>query len=156
MNKTRKVEILHKIAHGQTVYVSPEEQRELNKYKVSEYDGNIATKANISAYVTAVDNGTRLSFYDWCANNLRGDRRRKDGKAAAIAASNSEMSAAAVFMGWLVWGMAIYWMLDGKESFGTCAIAGMVVAFILSRCTRKIAGFTLFMLPIILTAIFGM
>ena len=155
MNKTRKVDILYKRAHGQYVDVTPEENRELRKYKIDAGDSDLATKANVRAYVNKVDSGYKLSFYDYCYNNLKGDRRRKGGKASEIKAFNSEQSIGTMLFGWLFWGLAIYWMLGGTQSAGSCAIIGAIVSVILLKCARKWAGFTLIFLPIILMIIFA-
>ena len=153
MNKTRKIDILYKRAHGQYVDVTSEENRELRKYKVDSGDSSIATKANIRAYVNQVDKGYRLSFYDYCCNNLKGDRRRKGGKASEIKAFNRDQSLGAMFMGWLFWGVALFWMFDKSQSVGSCAIMGAIVSVILLKCSRKYAGFTLILLPVILMAL---
>lgn len=153
MNKNTKVSLLYQIAHGQQV--SAEERRELKKYKVYADDTNYATRANIAAYVNAVDGGYRLSFYDWCMNNCKMDRRRKGSSEREMAANNRYMGIGAMMLGWLIWGMAIYWMFHGTLTVGVCAVAGAVVSAILMRLNRRLAGFTLFLLPIILAVIFG-
>lgn len=154
MTKARKVEILYRMAKGQATDASLQELQELRKYKVSaRADADYATRANITNYVAAVDNGYRLSFYDWCANNLQGDRRRKGGSAEEMAATNKAQSNATVFMGWLVWGIAIYWIFGGEVAVGVCAIIGAVVAFVLQRYFRRWAMFTLFILPIVIAVI---
>ena len=156
MTKDRKVDILYRMAKGQQTDASMEELQELRKYKISvRADANYATRANITNYVAAVDNGYRLSFYDWCANNLQGDRRRKGGSAKEIANANKEQSMATVFIGWLVWGIALYWIFGGGVSVVACAIMGAIASFVLQRCFRRAAGFTLIVLPIILAVIFG-
>ena len=155
MNQTRKVNLLYQKAHGQKMNASPEEQRELRKYSVSSGDGNYATKANITAYVKAVDNGYRLPFYDWCRNNHKADRRRKGSSENEMARENKADGIGAMMLGWLIWGMAIYWMFHGELTVGACAIVGAVVSAILQRLNRRMAGFTLFLLPIILAVIFG-
>lgn len=157
MTKARKVDILYRMAKGQRTDASSEELMELRKYKIcAGDDANCATRANITNYVAAVDNGYRLSFYDWCANNLQGDRRKKSGRTASIARANKEQSFGSVFVGWLVWGLALYWIFDGAISAAVCAIMGAVVAFVLQRCSRRLAGFTLIILPIILAVIFAL
>lgn len=156
MTKARKIDILYRMAKGQATNAMPEEIQELRRYKVSAgADSDWATRTNITNYVTAVDNGCLLSFYDWCANNLQGDRRRKSGRAEEIAASNRAQSTATILAGWLVWGVAIYWMFQGSLSVRICAVIGAVVAFLLQKCARRLAGFTLFILPIVLAALFG-
>lgn len=154
MTDTRKIELLYQKAHGQKMDASPAEQRELSKYKVSVDDGNYATKNNIRAYVKAVDSGScRLPFYDWCYNNHRGDRRRKGHSEKAMADTNKEKTLAAMFTGWLFWGVAIYWLAGQTLSVGVCAIAGAITAAILLRMNRKLAGFTLILLPAIILAV---
>lgn len=154
MTKARKVEILYRMAKGQATDADSRELQELRKYKVSSgMDANYATRANISNYVSAVDNGYYLSFYDWCCNHLQGDRRRKGGSAAEIQNHNKLQSMAAGFVGWLVWGIAIYWMFGGSVSVVACAVIGAVVACILIKCFRRWATFTMFILPVILAVL---
>lgn len=156
MTKTKKINALYKIAHGQPVSLTPEEQKELRKYKIDSGDRNYATRKNIIQYVNVVDNKRYpFAFYDWCHNNLKADRRRKGSSEREMAANNRENSIAAMMMGWLLWGLAIYWIFDGTFPAGNCAIAGAIVSAILQRLNRGLAGFTLFLLPIILMAVFG-
>lgn len=155
MNNSKKVTLLYQKAHGQGINASLEEQRELKKYKVSADDGNYATKANISAYVRDVDGGYRLSFYDWCQNNHKNDRRRKGSSEREMASANREQGIGAMMGGWLIWGIAIYWMFHGSLTVGACAIAGAVISVILLRLNRRLAGFTLILLPVILAVVFG-
>lgn len=155
MNKTQKIDALYKIAHGQQVSFTTEEQRELRKYKVVGDDGNYATKSNIAQYVKAVDEGYPLAFYDWCKNNLKADRRRKGSSEREMAANNRWDGAGAMMVGWLIWGMAIYWICGGALTVGCCAVAGAVISAILLHLNRKLAGFTLLLLPIILIVVFG-
>lgn len=156
MNKSRKVDLLYKKAKGQNFNATPAEKQELMKYRVrAGEDDFYTTIANISAYVTAVDNGNRSSFYDWCMNHGRADRRRKGSSAKAISSLNTERSIGMIFVGWLTWGMAIYWMFHGSLDVKTCAIGGIIISFLISRFGRRWAGLTVFLLPIILTAVFG-
>lgn len=157
MNKTRKIELLYQKAKGQQLSASPAEMRELRKYKIKAGEGDFyTTKANIRAYVTEVDNeGYRLSFYDWCMNHKKADRRRRGSSEKDMAKENQAMNMSAVFWGWLVWGVAIYWMFNGRLTVGSCAIAGAIVSVVLINCARRWIGFTLFLLPAILAAIFG-
>lgn len=156
MNKTRKIEILHKMAKGEPHNATPAEISELRKYKVGRgEDSFCATKKNISDYITAVDNGCRISFYDWCMNNKRADRRRKGSSEKDIAASNKSDSMSFMFVGWLTWGIAIYWMAHGAVSVGACAIAGAIISFILSRVARRTSVITMLILPIVLASYFG-
>lgn len=155
MTKTKKVDALYKIAHGQPVNLTPEERRELRKYKVSSDDGNYATKKNVTQYVNEVDKGYSLSFYDWCHNNLKADRRRRGSSEREMAADNRWDGIGALMLGWLMWGLAIYWMFGGAFTAGNCAIAGAVVSVVLRNLNRRLSGFTLFLLPIILAVVFG-
>ena len=155
MNKSRKIDLLYNKAHGRVFDASAAEKRELSKYKVQDDDSNYATRSNISKYVSAVDNGYRFSFYDWCMNNHKADRRRKGSSEKEMARENTQRGIGAVMLGWLLWGMAIYWMFKGQMSVGSCAIAGAVVSIILMRINRRMAGFNLFILPVILAVIFG-
>lgn len=155
MNNTRKVTLLYQKAHGQRIDASPEEKRELRKYSVSSGDGNYATKANISAYVKDVDNGYRLSFYDWCRNKHKADRRRKGSSENEMACANKEEGMNSALLGWLIWGIALYWMFHGELEVVTCAIAGAVISVVLRTLNRRMAPYTLFLLPIVLAVVFG-
>lgn len=154
MNQARKTDLLYKKAKGQPVNMSDEERRELRGYKVETDDGYFATRANISAYVKAVDQGYHLSFYDWCMSNKKADKRRKGSSAEELAADDRQGDLAAIAMGWLLWGLAIYWMFHGALSVGACAVAGIIVAVVLRRRARAWAGLTMFLLPIILAVVF--
>lgn len=155
MNKTRKSNLLYQKAHGQAIDATSEELKELRKYGVSADDGNYATKANINAYISAVDGGYPLSFYDWCMNNHKADRRRKGSSESEMAASNRDNIFGAMLMGWLIWGIAVYWIFNERLSVGASAILGAVISAVLLQLNRRLAGFTLFLLPIILTVVFG-
>lgn len=155
MNNTRKINLLYQKAHGQEINASLEEQKELRKYKVSAEDGNYATKANISAYVKVVDSGYYLSFYDWCQNHHKADRRRKGSSEREMAHDNATDGIGVMMFGWLIWGIAIYCMFHGALTVGVCAVAGAVVSVVLLRMNRRLAGFTLFLLPVILAVVFG-
>lgn len=155
MTNTRKEQLLYQKAHGQGMNASPAEQRELRKYKVDTDDGNYATKANIRAYIKAVDGGYPLSFYDYCRNNRKGDRRRKGHSEEEMASSNREQTIAVMMMGWLVWGVALYWIFRGSQSVGSCAIMGAIISAVLQRVSRKWAGVTCFLLPCVIAAIAG-
>ena len=149
MNNQRKIQLLYQKAHGQGMEASPAEKMELSKYKVSVDDGNYATKNNLRDYIQAVDSGYRLPFYDWCQNNLRADRRRKGSSEREMASSNREKGLAVMLIGWLTWGLAIYWAAGQTLSVGACAIAGAVLSIVLYRMNRGLAGFTLIILPFI-------
>lgn len=156
MTRKRKENLLYKMAKGQPCDATLEELQELRKYKVdSEWDEKLATHDTISKYISAVDNGYRLSFYDWCKNNLQGDRRRTSGKVDYIASENKSESMAAVSLGWLLWGLAVYWGAKEQMSVGSCAVAGAIISYILQKCFRKQAFFTLFILPCILAVLFA-
>lgn len=153
MNKSRKISLLYQKAHGKGTNATSEEQRELRKYRVCADDGNYATKANIGAYVNAVDNGCRLSFYDWCMNNHKMDRRRRGSSESEMAADNRDRSISVMMFGWLLWGMAIYWTFHGTLKVGTCAVAGAVLSAVLLHLNRRWAGFTIILLPLIIAAV---
>lgn len=153
MTKARKIDLLYRIALGQEVDISRDEKRELGKYKVSYVGKTYATKNNISQYITAVDKGCHIGFYDWCMNNHKGDRRRTAGRADSIKSQNKEAYMINIFIGWFFWGIAIFWLFGGSMSVGTCAIFGGIISVVLYRINREAAGFTNFLLPIILVAI---
>ena len=155
MNNTRKIQLLYQKAHGQGINASPEEKRELRKYKVDTDDGNYATKANIRAYIKAVDGGYHLSFYDYCRNNLKGDRRRKGHNEKDMASHNRDQTIAVMLVGWLVWGVALYWTFGQRQSVGSCAIMGAIIAAVLQRVCRRWAMFTCFVLPCAIAPIAG-
>lgn len=157
MTKTRKVELLYKKARGQKMNATPEELRELKKYKVDFNEVELyVKKANISAYVSAVDNnGFRRSFYDFCRDNRVADRRRKGSSEEDIAGYDKDQGIGLIFLGWLTWGIAVYWMFHGALSVGTCAIMGIIISLCLFRFSRKWVAWTVFILPLVLAAIFG-
>ncbi len=150
MNKVRKVDLLYRKANGQGSDATPDELKELRKYKVDRGEGAFfATKKNITAYVDAVDKkGCKISFYDWCMNNHRADKRRSGSSDAEMSRVNLEQGIGGVlFLGWVTWGIAIYWVFGGEMGIGPCIIVGMVISFIMSRIARKWALFTMFVLP---------
>lgn len=153
MTLARKEQLLYQKAHGQGMDASPAEQRELRKYKVDAGDGAWATKSNLRAYIKAVDGGYHLSFYDYCQNNHKGDRRRKGHSEKEMASDNREKSIGVILIGWLTWGVAIYWVTGQALPVGMCAIAGAIVSVILYRLNRGLAGFTLIFLPLIVAYI---
>ena len=156
MKKARKVELLYKKAKGISINMSLEETMELRKYKVETKEGDFyTTKSNIKNYIEAVDNGTRLSFYDWCMNNNKADRRRKGASVEEMKHSSKELGLATMFFGWLTWGMAIYWIFQENLSVGVCAIFGAVISVILCKSSRRNAVLTVFVLPLLIAAIFG-
>lgn len=156
MTAARKVDLLYKKARGQSMDASPAELMELKKYKVGKNEGSfLATKANIRAYVNAVDNGNRRTFYDWCIDNGRADKRRKGSNAKDIKSYDKSNSIGAMLIGWLLWGLAIYWIFQGSIAAGQCAVIGAVVSAIIYKINRRNAIFTLFILPIVIAVIFG-
>lgn len=156
MNKARKVDLLYKKAKGQNMDAMPEEKRELKKYHVEFGESSLyATKANISQYVTDVDNGFHRSFYDWCIDNRKADRRRRRSSEADIAGHERDQGIASIFMGWLTWGIAIYWIFHGSLEVGACAVMGAVVSICLFKFARGYVGLTVWILPLALAVIFG-
>lgn len=153
MTQARKVDLLYQKAHGGMTGATPAEKLELMKYRVGSDDTQLATRANISAYVKAVDSGTHSSFYDWCYNHKKGDRRRKIHKEDAMASDNKEKMLASFGIGWLTWGMALYWLAGGAVSAGGCAVVGGILAIVVNRFSRKYAMFTGFVLPLILAIV---
>ena len=156
MNKARKIDILYKRAKGQQYNATQSELEELYKYKVDFNEGDFyTTRENITKYVTAVDNGSRLPFYDWCMNNKLADKRRKGSNEAAISGRNKEKAMSAIFIGWITWGMAVYWLFNEKLSVGVCAIIGAGISYALVRTSRKTAPFSVIVLPLLLLVLFG-
>ena len=155
MDKGTKVNILYKISMGQSVNLSSIEKKELSKYKVSHVGKPLTTKRNISEYISAVDKGYYKSFFDWCMDNHKGDRRTKKGSAEYIKGYESGQNIGIMCFGWWTWGIAIYWLFQEAFSVGQCAIVGAIVSVIIYRLNREIAGFTCIFLPIILLSIFG-
>ena len=153
MRKTDKVNILYRIASGEYVQLSSDERRELGKYRVDNVGKPLNTKTNVSQYVTAVDNGYRKSFYDWCLYNNKGDRRMKAGKESSLKAFNQGQSFGVAATGWLVWGLALYWLFGGKLAVGACAIIGAIVSLALFKLNRQGSTFTCIILPIIIAVI---
>ena len=155
MTKARKIDILYKRAKGQSCNVTPTEEQELYMYKVDEKEGDFyTTRANITDYVTAVDNGCRLPFYDWCMNNGRADKRRKGSSEKAIAQRSNEKTGAGMMVGWLTWGAAIYWICNEQIPVVVCAVAGAIISYVLTRNARKSLGFTILVLPLLLLSFF--
>ena len=153
MTNKRKEDLLYQKARGQGMDASSAEQKELHKYKITADDGVWATRANIRAYIKAVDSGSHLPFYDWCMNNHKADRRRKGSSKSEMASQNRWDGAGVMMLGWLTWGVTIYWIANQRLPVGTCAIAGAVLSVVLFRLNRRLAGFTLFLLPILIGSI---
>ena len=59
-----------------------------------------------------------------------------------------------MFMGWLTWGMCIYWITGEALGVGVSGILGAIVSYIISKRVRNV-GVAVFLLPLILTAVFG-
>ena len=114
------------------------------------------TKKNIGEYVTAVDNGSRLSFYDWCINNGKADRRRKGSSKEEIKNLNKSNTIAIILGGSIPWAMAISAMTGGSLSGGECLVTAAIISAILYNVGRKSIFFTLVILPAILATIFMM
>ena len=155
MNTNEKVGILYKKVRGENL--SFQEKSAVSKYNVSREDGAfLATKKNLRDYIKAVDSGaTRKNFYTWCIDNGRADARRKGGKASDIKEFRKEQGLGAFLMGFLVWGIAVYWILGGRASVGASAIVGGIISFVLYKINRKITFFTCLVLPIMLAAYFS-
>lgn len=155
MTKDRKVELLYRKAKRQDWNASQAEIRELRRYQVDAGDEHYATKANIQAYVSDVDNGKwRHSFYDWCWENKKADRRRKGSSEAEMARFSSTQSKSVMLIGGFIWGIAIYWLLQESVSAVGCCVIGAFVALGLFRISRKIAMFTMIILPSALATVF--
>lgn len=146
---TRKVNLLYEKAHGRPMNASSDEKAELRKYRVTTGDDRLATKINLTAYVRAVDSGkTSAPFYDYCYNNNRGDRRRRGHSKKEMAETNRDQALAVMFVGWLSWGVCIYWLLGQRASVGACAAVGALISVIGYRMNRRIAAGTLILLPL--------
>lgn len=158
MTHSRKVELLYNRAKGRASNASPAEQAELRRYHVDFGEGDFyATKSNISAYVTAVDKqGCRISFYDWCMNNNRADRRRKGSSKEDMKKSNRNFSFGLMFVGFITWGFAVMSVLGGMLAPGACFIVGAVISVVIGRASRQASLFTTFMLPIIIGVLASM
>ena len=155
MNKQRKVDLLYKKARGQYLDATKIELQELKKYKVDYNEGEFfATKKNLNQYVTDVDNGCKQTFYDWCRNNKKADRRMKNSSEKDMESFNKEQNTAAMFLGWLTWGVGLYWIFGGLVHPIICMILGVWVAKVIFGFTRKIAMFSVFVLPMILAIVF--
>lgn len=98
-------------------------------------------------------NGYRKSFYDWCLDNNKGDRRMKAGKESSLKAFNQGQSFGVAATGWLVWGLALYWLFGEKLAVGACAIIGAIVSLALFKLSRQGSTFTCIILPIIIAVI---
>ena len=156
MTKDRKIDLLYRRAHGQRLNLSPQEMQELNRYRVSLNESDFyATRKNIKAYVEAVDRGAYQSFSDWCQDNLMADKRRRGSSKQAMAAENTYQKFSVAWIGWIFWGLAVYWFFGGALSAGVSALLGIGVALgTFKLFGRRAAGFTQFLLPVILMVLF--
>lgn len=154
MKKDRKIDLLYRKAKGQGWnHASQAEIQELRKYKVDADDGYYATKANISAYVSDVDRGRwNHSFYDWCRENKKADRRRTGSGEAEMAQFNNAQNKSVIFIGGFIWGIALYWLMGESASVVGCLVMGALIALGLFKISRKRVAFTVVGLPIILAA----
>ncbi len=156
MTKDRKVELLYRRARGESLNLTNQEQIELRKYKVSMNESSFyVTKANIQDYVSAVDRGSYQTFSDWCQDHMRADRRRRGSSEKAMAAENSRQKLNVAWFGWLVWGLALYWLFGGALHVLGSAILGIGASLgTFKLFGRKAAPFTQILLPVILMAVF--
>lgn len=134
---------------------TPEEIKELRQYRVDAGESSfLTTKSNIAAYIDAVDNGNKKTFYDWCLDNGRADRRRKGSDKESIFQNNREQTIAVIAIGWLLWGMAFYWIFGEMFPVVGCAVLGALVSFALYKIVgRKMKGWTLLVIPILLAVL---
>ena len=153
MNKKRTVDLLYKKAHGQKMNATKEEEKELKKYKVFSNDAKFATRKILNAHVDAINKGSKRSLYDRAMDKGMADRRRKGGSAAALRSEDREGGLASMFMGWLTWGICLYWMAGGRAEVKGCAILGLIISFILYKISRRNVFVTCFLFPVILTVI---
>lgn len=79
----------------------------------------------------------------------------KSGKEGSLKSFNKVQSVSVAVIGWLIWGIAVYWILGGRLSAGVCAIIGAAVSVFLFKLNRQGAAFTCIILPIVLAAIFA-
>lgn len=152
MNTDRKVELLYKKAKKQKYQCTKEEQGELAKYKIGRGEKSFyTTKANIKEYVHAVDKeGFKRTFYDWCMDNGKADKRRIGSDKYNMRSDQMYLGLGAILWGMIMWGMAFYLTFRGIIPGGICAIAGMIVGFVLARWRRRWIWLTLFIIPILI------
>ena len=158
MTHNRKVELLYNRAKGRTSNATPSELAELRRYHVDFGEGDFySTKSNISAYVSAVDKqNCRISFYDWCMNNNRADRRRRGGSKEDMKKSNRNFSFGLMFVGFITWGFAVMSVLGGVLPAGACFIVSALISVAIGKASRQASVFTTFMLPIIIGVLASM
>lgn len=155
MTKQRKINLLYAKATGGNYNPTPAEEAELRSYRVDFNEGkSYATKKNITMYVNAMEGkAIKRGFYDWCMDNSLGDRRRKNGSAAAMSARDKGIKYSAVFLGWLPWALALYYIFGAAFPPIVCIIFGVVISLILYKVTRQYAIITCFIIPIVIFAI---
>lgn len=156
MTKARKIELLYKRAKGLNNGATDAENRELKKYKVSFNEPSaLVTKANIAAYIDAVDKGAVTGFYDWCLNNCRADRRFKGSDEKSMKQDNRANSFSAGYLGFLPWAFCLYYVSNQRLPVIGCLIAGAIIAFFLVKLNRRLVMLTCFLGPIIVAVVFG-
>lgn len=154
MNKTRKSEILYNRAKGRFITVTASEETELKKYKVDFGEGDFySTKANINGYITAVDKGYRKSFYDWCMDNGKADRRQRGTSKKELKQGDNQASFGVSIFGGVLWGCVINLLSDAGGA--ASVFLGVILTIILYKSSRKMAAFTVILLPLILLAVLG-
>jgi len=158
MTHTRKVDLLYRRAKGQGSDITPAEAVELRRYRVDFNEGDFyATKANISAYVKAVDNqGCHISFYDWCMNNNLADRRRSGSSKKDMKKAQHNFSFGMMFLGFITWGAAAFTVLGDILPGAACLIIGALLALVLGRASRRSYLLTNFLLPIVVIVLASM
>jgi len=152
MTKERKVEILYLKAKNEKYPMTMNEFEEMRKYGIDrEFDINFATKKNLREYVTAVDNGCRLTFSDWCSANAKGDQRRKIGKADTMRENRRKADLLMFVFGTLTWGVSLMLLIPsiGFISF----IIGAVVSFFISRTDNTYIKAGIITLPVLIVMI---
>lgn len=154
MNKSRKIDLLYSKAKGRGYNASAAEMQELRKYRVQENEGSFyTTKSNISQYVTAVDNGCRTSFYDWCMNNNKADKRRYGSDERSMKSYDRFSVAGSIVLGAMAWSAPIYQLMGSSFDAKFGLIAGGFISFVLYKVARRWTIFTSLILPIILCGI---
>lgn len=154
MTKGKKIELLYKIAKGNSSIISAAERKELKKYKVDsggEY-AFYATRKNIAAYVEAVDNGsTILAFRDWCLNYGHADRRRAGSDKASVKKETRRDLIGWAFGGSILWIVCLGTLKGSLE--GVFIPAALISAF-MCFVSRKHVLFTNSILPIAIAILY--
>lgn len=155
MTKERKIDLLYRKACGDRLNLTDQEAQELKKYKVNRGEYELYVKKdNIRDYVTYIDQGHRRAFSDWCQDNLRADRRRKGSSQKDMARENTEQKANVAYIGFVLWGLAVYWLFGGALEVIPSAIVGILIALgSFKLFGRAKAGFTQILLPIIVMVV---